>query len=151
MSWTCAGFFKLNNGLRQVFIQFKKSLHKSDLFRHESISKLPGGKPMNVLSLVRGHHIRSGNLEMLSCLNKLELCGIFFLLKNGLGQVFIQFKKSLYKSDSFRRESISKLPGLIRRPQTKGKNIIFRNFANFFSFYYFHDFSTDSAGPIHSH
>ena len=50
------------------------------------------------------------NFEMLSHLNELDLCGLS-KLNNGLGQVFIQFKKSLHKSDSFRRESISKLPG----------------------------------------
>ena len=42
-------FLKLNNGLYEVVIQFFfKSPHKSNLFRRESISKLPGGKPMNV-------------------------------------------------------------------------------------------------------
>ena len=35
----------------------------------------------------------------------------FFKLHNSVGQVFIQSKKSPLKSNSFRRESISKLPG----------------------------------------
>ena len=73
-------------------------------------------------SLVRGHHIRSGNFEMLSCLNELELCGLFLTeewSRSGCHSV----KKSPHKSDSFRRDSISKLPGLIWWPQTKGKNV----------------------------
>ena len=73
------GLFKLSIGLSQVVIQVSKSLHKSNLLRRESISKLPGGNPMNFfLSLVCGYHIRSGTFEMLSCLNKLDLCGLFF-------------------------------------------------------------------------
>ena len=63
MSWTCADFLKLNNGVGQGVIQFLKSPHKSN-------SKLPGSKPMNVLPLVRGHHITPGNFEMLSRLNE---------------------------------------------------------------------------------
>ena len=79
-SWTCADFLKLNNGLGKVVIQLKKNPHKSNSFRRESISKLPGGIKAYervFLSLVCGHHIRSGNFEILSCLNELELCGFF--------------------------------------------------------------------------
>ena len=54
--------------------------------------------------------IPPGNFEMLSRLNELDLCGLF-KLNNRLGQVVIQLKKSPHKSNSFRRESISKLPG----------------------------------------
>ena len=49
------------------------------------------------------------NSEMLSPLNELDLCGL--KLNNSLCQVVIQSKKSLHKSNSFRRESISKLLG----------------------------------------
>ena len=41
----------MKNGLGQVVIQFKKSPHKSNSLRPESISKLPRGKPMNVFYL----------------------------------------------------------------------------------------------------
>ena len=54
---------------------------------------------------------------------RVGIVGTFFKLKNCLGQVVIQFKKSPHKSDLFRRDSISKLPGLIWSPQTKGKNV----------------------------
>ena len=47
-SWTCVDFFKLNNSLGQVVIQPKKSPHKSNLLRRESISKLPGGMTLFV-------------------------------------------------------------------------------------------------------
>ena len=54
---------------------------------------------------------------MLSCLYELELWGLFFKLKNGLGLVVIQLKKGPQKSDLFRLESISKLRG--HRPKVK--------------------------------
>ena len=43
-------FLKLNNSLGQVVIKSKKSQHKSNLIRRESISKLPGG-----MALLVGH------------------------------------------------------------------------------------------------
>ena len=58
------------------------------------------------------------NFEMLSRLNELDLSGLFLKLNNGLGQVVIQSKKNPDKSNFFRRDSISKLPG-------GNKNIIF--------------------------
>ena len=48
---------------------------------------------------------------MLSRPNELDLCRLFLKLNNGKGQVVIQSKKSLHKSNSIRRESISNLPG----------------------------------------
>ena len=47
-SWTCADFFLLNNSLGQAVIQSKKSLYKSNLFRREIMSKLPGGMALFV-------------------------------------------------------------------------------------------------------
>ena len=55
--------------------------------------------------------IPPGNIEMLSRLNKLDLCGLFFWLNDNLTKTIIQFLKSPHKPNSLRRESISKLPG----------------------------------------
>jgi hypothetical protein len=110
----CGIFLKLNNGLGQVAIQFKKSLHKSNSFRRESISKLSGGQPMNVFLFFFKYLwsvVIISDLATFKCSHALTSwnCSDFFLT----GQVFIKFKKSLHKSDSFGHESISKLPGLI--------------------------------------
>ena len=55
-------------------------------------------------------HKQYHNFEMLSRLNELELCELFsteLYSRSGCHSV----KKSPHMSDSFRRESISKLPG----------------------------------------
>ena len=48
MSWTWANFFLLNDNLTYTIIQFKKSPHKSNSLRSESIPKLPGGMALFV-------------------------------------------------------------------------------------------------------
>ena len=55
--------------------------------------------------------IPPGNFEILSRLKKLDLCGLKKKLNNILYQVVIQSKKNPHKSNLFKRESISKLPG----------------------------------------
>ena len=50
------------------------------------------------LYLVCGHHIRSGKVEMLSCLNELKLCGIFLteeLSRSGCHSFFKTVRTSL--------------------------------------------------------
>ena len=93
MSWTCAGFFLLNNGAGQNVIPLKKSPHQSNSFRREGKSKLPGGSLWTFLPLVCGHHIRPGNFEMLSCLNKSDLCGLFKNWMTSLPRPFFSFLK----------------------------------------------------------
>ena len=63
------------------------------------------------LPLVCGHHIRPGNFEMLSRLNELDLCGLFLTEEWSKSGCHLVFLKIPQKSNSFRRESISKLPG----------------------------------------
>ena len=122
MSWTCADFLKLNNGVGQGVIQFLKSPHKSNSFRRESISKLPGSQPMNVLPLVRGHHITPGNFEMLSRLNA-STCANFLKTEWQTDLDHCSVLKSPHNSNLFRHESISKLPDLIWWPSTKDINV----------------------------
>ena len=116
-------FLKLNNVLGQVVIQLQKSPPKSKLFRRESISKLPGGKPMNIFFVGLWSSYQIWQLWNALMLKRVGLVQTFFYMEKFLCQVVIQFLKSLHKSDSFRRESISKLPCLIWWPQTKGKNV----------------------------
>ena len=84
-----------------------KSLHKSNSFRRESISKLLGGKPMNVFvfGLWSSYHIW-------------QLWNALMPRRVGLVRTFLTeewcrsdchlVKKSLHMSNLFRRESISK-------------------------------------------
>ena len=104
-------FFKLKYGLGQVVVPLKKSPSKSNSFRRESISKLPGGKPMNVFTFGLWSSYQTWQLWNALTPKRVGLVPTFLKLKNGIGQVVIQLKKGPQKSNSPRRESISKLPG----------------------------------------
>ena len=85
---------------------------------------------------------------MLSCLNELDCWGLFFKLNVTLTYTIIDFKKSLFKSNSFKCESTSKFGKFtkILNNSQQVKKLLFLGILQTFSvFYYFHDFWTDSA------
>ena len=56
---------RLNNSLDQVVIQSKKSQHKSNSFRQESISKLPGGMALFLGGSLRYRNVKKIHLMLL--------------------------------------------------------------------------------------
>ena len=88
----------------------------------ERFSKIPKNNKLFTCLLLFRILVNLPNFEILWHLNKLDLCGLFKTeWKPDLHDYSVI--KSPHNSNSFRHESISKLPDLIWWPQTKDKNI----------------------------
>ena len=115
------GIFELNNGVGQGIIQFFfKSPHQSNSFRRESISKFPGGKPMNVFTFGLWSSYQTWQLWNAVTPKQVRLVRTCFNWMTTWPRPFFSLK-SPHNSNSFRHESISKLPDLTWWPQTKDK------------------------------
>ena len=152
-------------GLVQTFLNWMKTWPRSffslkkvctipTLLRHESISKLqiwyddhrPKTKTFIGLPL--------GNFEMLSRLNESDLCRLFLNWMKTWPRPLFSFKKTLQVQLVLVWEhfKVWQIYQYSEWQQTGEVVVIFRNLAKFVIFFLnFHDFSTDSACPTHSH
>ena len=120
MSPVCEIFFLWMTAWLRPLFSFKKVRTSPTRLGVRAFQNCQGVSLWTFLPLVCGHHIRPGNFEMLSRLNKSDLCGLF-LTEWQPDLDHSSVKKSPHNSNSFRHESISKLPDLIWWPQTKDK------------------------------
>ena len=110
LQWPWQILFGNNITLLQISRSYDKNIDNSWLV----LGNLPNVQCKLKSRYPKDPRIVPHPLATLKCSHALTswTCGdFFFKLNNSLGQVVTQSKKSLHKSNSFRRKSISNLPG----------------------------------------
>ena len=125
------GLFKLNNGLNQFVNLVQKCPHKYNLFRCESISKLPGGMALYVsrkgMPMFRGHKLMLKTPESggITWSWKQQLVGV-----NRTGRISWTIMKN---------KNIGKFSKILNNNKQVKMILFFKKCANFVSFHFFYE------------